>query len=159
MWPPFQELRRSAIRTRAENGATLPVISPVRIDLSLMIFDKTAECCDALRQIFTSKVSIVVFRPFPVLSELLVDFHVLHRIAGKHRRLTGCWATNGHAFSIGTAEPLCVWKLHCARSHWLRQNCFSEHHAAKLLKPVFQAIEGSHYNGIETLQRRLRQIP
>ena len=76
MWPPFQELRRSAIRTRAENGATLPVISPVRIDLSLMIFDKTAECCDALRQIFTSKVSIVVFRPFPVLSELLVDFHV-----------------------------------------------------------------------------------
>ena len=46
-------------------------------DLSRMIFDKTAECYDALRQIFTSKVSMVVFRPFePVLNELLADFYV-----------------------------------------------------------------------------------
>ena len=56
-----------------ENGATLPIISPIRIDLSRMIFDKMAMMLEAD---FYQQGLIVVFRPFEsVLNELLADFY------------------------------------------------------------------------------------
>ena len=114
----------------------MPVIPPVRIDLSRMIFDKTAECCDALRQIFTSKVSIVVFRPFePVLSELLADFYVCIALPASIADSLAAGQPTAMPFPLGQLNPtLCVEAALRKMSHWLRQDCFSEHHCREVVE-------------------------
>eukprot|EP00439_Symbiodinium_sp_Y106_P069179 s3370_g11.t2 len=117
------DIGRSAIRSNVDAGG-LPL--PVKLDLSRFIYDSGLESFHAMRQVFTTGVSIATFRPIgPVENEMYCCIALPSSIADS--------LANG----FPTAIPFPLGQLNIClniesalrkMSHWHRQGCFGNLH-------------------------------